>query len=175
MIFKPKYFSIQELVCPHLYYKYGEWLWQFFDIRLLEVLDWIRERKGPMYVNNYDMSKYEKSPYLEYIKKQAASKSPINYEIIPEPESDLLDERGVRCNLCDTVRSKTDSGTLYASGHLRFQAADFDIQGTVSEEIRQWLIKEQIKIPHPIRLEKNVKWVHLDVCQAETKVQLINP
>ena len=40
------YFDIQELVCRHVYEKYGNNAWQFFDNRLLETLLVIREKLG---------------------------------------------------------------------------------------------------------------------------------
>lgn len=38
-----RYFSIAELVGKDCATKYGEFAWAFFDIRLLEVLLWLRE------------------------------------------------------------------------------------------------------------------------------------
>jgi hypothetical protein len=48
-----KYFDIQELVCPHVYDKFGLYAWQFFDPRLLDVVLVIREKNGlPMIWQN---------------------------------------------------------------------------------------------------------------------------
>ena len=41
-----RYFDIRELVCPHVYDKFGLYAWQFFDPRLLDVLLAIREGIG---------------------------------------------------------------------------------------------------------------------------------
>ena len=54
---KAKYFGIEELVCPHVFEKYGERAWMFLDDRLIYNLDTIRERIGkPIYVNIGDLS-----------------------------------------------------------------------------------------------------------------------
>ncbi|MEE0969944.1 MAG: hypothetical protein U0M06_11295, partial [Clostridia bacterium] len=50
------YFDIKELVCPHVYNKFREYAWRFFDPRLLDTLLVIREKiNKPIYVNNWDM------------------------------------------------------------------------------------------------------------------------
>lgn len=51
-----KYFHIKELACPHVYQKFGERAWQFFDTNALYLLLLLRETilHRPMYVNNYE-------------------------------------------------------------------------------------------------------------------------
>ena len=48
-----KYFSIKELVCPHVYQRWGEKSWQFLDTDLLYCILLLRESIicRPMYVN----------------------------------------------------------------------------------------------------------------------------
>lgn len=54
---KARYFSIEELVCPHVLEKYGEKAWMFLDDRLIYNLDTIRERIGkPIFVNIGDLT-----------------------------------------------------------------------------------------------------------------------
>jgi len=49
---KAKYFTLKELVCPHVLQKYGEQAWMFLDDRLIINLDTIRERLNiPITVN----------------------------------------------------------------------------------------------------------------------------
>lgn len=46
-------FSVKELVCPHIYARFGETAWDFLDLRLLEVLWWVRTALArPITVNN---------------------------------------------------------------------------------------------------------------------------
>ena len=54
MIYKPKYFSIEELVAPETLEQHREArCWLMFDDRILRAADIIREDFGPMIVNNW--------------------------------------------------------------------------------------------------------------------------
>ena len=145
MITVPNYFDLDELVCEHVYNKYGEKAWMFFDTELLVMLDTIRDRIGrPIFVNDWQIhGKYS--------------------------------QRGLRCNQCDIVKKKTEAGILYMSAHCLGKAADFDVQGLLAEEVRQWIVKNANWWPYHIRLEADVDWVHLDVYdQSENKVYIFN-
>ena len=74
-------------------------------------------------------------------------------------EGGELSQRGFRCNQCSLV--KNASG-IYVSAHMTGQAVDFDVDGCVAEEVRQYIIKNKNLWPYPIRLESDVSWVHLD-------------
>jgi len=145
MITVPTYFSIDELVCEHVYDKYGAKAWMFFDTELLIMLDTIRDRIGkPIFVNDWQIhGKYS--------------------------------QRGLRCNQCDIVKEKAEAGILYMSAHCLGKGADFDVQGLLAEEVRQWIVKHANWWPYHIRLEADVNWVHLDVFdQSENKVYIFN-
>lgn len=127
------YFNIKELVCPHVYDKFGEYAWQFFDPRLLDTLLVIREKIGkPIVVNNWAVG-------------------------------GDFSQRGLRCNICALVKEKTALEKLYMSAHNQGMAVDFDVTGMKAEEVRKWIKGNQIFLPYPIRLEEGVNWVHLDV------------
>ena len=127
------YFDIRELVCPHIYDKFREYAWQFFDPRLLDTLLVIREAINlPIYVNNYD-------------------------------SGGSFDERGIRCNCCAIPKEKTRLEKLYMSAHCQGMAVDFDVKGMTAQEVRDWLKANQILLPYPIRCELDVNWVHIDV------------
>lgn len=128
-----KYFGIKELVCRHVYNKHGENAWAFFDPRLLETLLWIREHIGKPIIVNNWSS------------------------------GGTYTQRGLRCNLCELVRSKTNSQTLYMSAHIQGTAVDFDVVGMTAAKVRMWLFAHASELPHPIRIEAAVSWVHLDV------------
>lgn len=54
MIYKCRYFKIQEIVSPLVYKKFGDSAWKFFDEDILKDLDAIREYHGkPITVNNW--------------------------------------------------------------------------------------------------------------------------
>lgn len=78
MIYKPIYFELQELVCPHVFIKYKEFAFNFFDTRLLIMLDTIRDRIGrPIYVNDWQVRGDK-------------------------------DQRGLRCPQCEIVKNQTE-------------------------------------------------------------------
>lgn len=127
------YFDIRELTCPHVYDKFREYAWNFFDPRLLDTLLVIREKIGkPIYVNNWDMG-------------------------------GNFSQRGFRCNICALVKEKTALEKLYVTAHNQGMGVDFDVKGMSAEEVRKWIVDNKIFLPHPIRLESDVNWVHLDV------------
>lgn len=56
-MYKCQYFSIQELVSPIVYNKWGQQAWMFFDEDVLRELDFIRETFGtPIIINNWAKS-----------------------------------------------------------------------------------------------------------------------
>jgi len=130
------YFSIKELVCPHVYDKFREYSWNFFDPRLLETLLVIREKCGlPIVINNW-------------------------------AKGGQHTQRGLRCNLDAIPKEKTRLEKLYMSAHCQGMAVDFNVVGMSIEETHEWLDKSKILLPCPIRLECRESaptWMHLDV------------
>jgi len=143
MPLKAKYFKLHELVCKHIYDKYSEKAWQFLDPRLIITIDWIRE-----YI---DKPIYINNYYWNGNQTQS----------------------GIRCNICNLVKSKTDKGQVYMSAHIEGQAVDFSVKGMTAEAVRNWLVVQEL--PYPIRLEAGVTWVHLDVRNTGQKVYIFNP
>lgn len=174
MFDKPKYFDIEELVCPHVFYKFGETAFQFLDPRQLILIDWLRVKMGPGFVNNWH-ELFKDSDFIKYIAGRMKAKQPIVEADIPAAPKGLLDERGLRCHLCDSVKKKTKAGVLYASPHITAQADDIDFQGRLAEEVRQFLIKNRNILPFPIRIEAGVSWVHMDCRETTEKVFVFNP
>jgi hypothetical protein len=86
-----------------------------------------------------------------------------------------FDERGFRCIQCSLVKKAIKDKRLYVSPHMTGQGVDFDVEGMSAGEVRIWILSNQIKLGFPIRLEKNVSWVHLDTRDAGHKVTLISP
>ena len=142
MTIKPRYFELHELVCKHVYDKYGKQAWQFLDPRLIVTIDWIRKQLDkPITINDY---------YWKGIDTQS----------------------GLRCNMCNITKSKTDKGEIYMSGHQEGQAVDFSVKGMTAEAVRNWLVSQEL--PYPIRLEADVEWIHLDVRDAGQKIFTFN-
>lgn len=120
------YFKVQELVCPHIYKKWGEASWQFLDTEYLETLLIIRRDiiRMPMICNGTSQA-----------------------------------QRGIRCNLCKLVKNKS---APYLSAHILGKAGDFSVIGMTAEDARQKIIAHSHLLPHNIRLEADVSWLHID-------------
>lgn len=128
-----EYFAIHELVCPHVYNRFGEAAWEFLDKDLLDVLLFIREHLNrPIYINNY---------------KWGGDKS----------------QRGLRCNCDPLVKEKVALEKVYLSSHIFGKAVDFNVKGMTAEEVRKWIADYQVYLPCKCRIEESVNWVHIDV------------
>ena len=128
-------FNVKEFVCPHIYERFGDSSLNYLDKDLLEVVLWIRKTLGKPMTIN----------------NWGSGKS--------------YSQRGMRCNLCPEVKSKTKA---YLSAHVLGQAVDFDVHGMTATEVRKWIDDHKDQLPHNIRLEKTsggveCTWVHLDV------------
>lgn len=71
------YFNIKELVCKHVYNKYGQTAWQFISTELLSILYTLRYEiiKQPMIINTW-------------------------------AQFGQFSQRGLRCNMCKLVKDK---------------------------------------------------------------------
>lgn len=136
------YFNISELVCQHVFRKFGEGAWQFFDNRLLETLLVIRQNIGkPITVNNWH-------------------------------KGGSFTQRGLRCNVCSLVSRNTRIEKAYMSAHIQGTGIDFDVKDMSAEQVRCWIEKHKSLLPYPIRLEKDVTWVHLDMRNDGSKSKI---
>lgn len=126
-------FDIRELVCPHTYERWGSELsWQFLQADLLEVI---------------------------YVLRTQLLKTPMI--VNTWTSGGQFDERGLRCNMCEIVRSKS---SVYLSPHCMGAAIDFHTNSIEPEEIRNLIRMNWRKYSFvPIRLERDVNWVHIDV------------
>lgn len=53
MVYRCKFFSIQELVHPNIHAKWGDRAWEFLDPRVLQSADQLREYFGPITINDW--------------------------------------------------------------------------------------------------------------------------
>ena len=53
MIYRPRYFGLEELVAPEIFKARGERAWVLLDVYALVTLDQLRERFGKMTVNDW--------------------------------------------------------------------------------------------------------------------------
>ena len=129
------YFRVEEWVCPDVYKRFGEQSIKFIDSRLQETVLVIREYLGLPMYINNWVWGGDKT------------------------------QRGLRCNLCQIVKDKTEDEVVYLSPHPLGKGVDFNVKGMSAEEVRQWLQKNQILLPYPIRVERKVSWVHIDLLE----------
>ena len=73
-------------------------------------------------------------------------------------------QRGLRCNMCPIVKTKT---SVYLGGHCLGKGFDLTIEGIDAETARKMIVEKQDLLPCPIRLEAEVSWVHFDVLHEE--------
>lgn len=129
-----EFFDLQELVGKWEYQAHGELCWRYLRTELLHTLLIVRR---------------------DILKAPMYANNWVwdgNY-----------DERGLRVNISTEVKVKTSRGALYVSAHCLGAALDFTVKGMSAENARQKIIQNAHLLPYPIRLEKGVSWVHLDV------------
>jgi hypothetical protein len=142
MTYRPQFFHLTELVCKHVYDKFGDTAWLFLDEKAVITLDWIRRTLNkPITVNNW----YDGGSF---------------------------DERGMRCIQCPIVKNKCTNGEVYVSAHIHGKAFDFEVEGMDADEVRVWLAINKAQLPYNIRLERDVSWVHCDTYDTGSKIYL---
>lgn len=72
-------------------------------------------------------------------------------------------QRGLRCNCCNMVYSKSKLGVNYLSAHVMGKAGDFTAKGMTAEAARNAILHNAQLLPCNIRMEKGVSWLHFDV------------
>ena len=83
--------------------------------------------------------------------------------------------KGGRYNLRGYRPKNCAIGALY-SAHKEGLALDFDVEGMTANDVRSWLKANENLLPHPIRCENGVSWVHIDVrVKVGHKVYFFNP
>lgn len=128
-----KYFDIRELVCQHTYNRFGNLSWQFIDREILDTIHLLR---------------------TEILKKGMVCN---NYHT-----GGPYSQRGLRCNICQIPSDSTKAGKIYLSAHCNGSGFDFTIMGMTAEEARKLIEKHADLLPHPVRLEDDVTWLHID-------------
>ncbi len=71
-------------------------------------------------------------------------------------------QKGLRCNMCQLVKSK---GSIYLTMHSFGKAFDLTCAGMKAEKMRELIKANAHLFPCPIRIEGGVSWLHFDVLQ----------
>jgi hypothetical protein len=137
-----EYFSASEFVDKTVYSKYGDNAFKFIDTDLLHCILIVREELGKPMTIN-------------------------NWK-----SGGKFSQRGLRTNISNIVKKKSDAYKLYLSAHLFGKAVDFDVKGMDAEEVRMWIKDNAQLFPCKVRLEHNMKgtpinWVHLDTIDED--------
>lgn len=72
-------------------------------------------------------------------------------------------QRGLRCNLCESNMSKTDSRNLYMSAHSLGKAVDLVSPKMTAQQMRDIIAEKADLLPFYVRIERDVSWLHIDV------------
>lgn len=145
MLYRPQFFKLHELVCQHVFDKFGEGAWLFLNEEAVVTLDWMRRALGrKITVNNWK-------------------------------DGGLFDERGLRCIQCPMVKEKSDRGVVYVSAHILGRAFDFDVEDMTAGEVRVWLAANKNRLPYNIRIENHISWVHFDTLNTGNKIYIFEP
>lgn len=141
------YFALHELVCPHIYAKYGEFAWNFLQKEILALLLWGRVGSGiRMNINTYGFN-----------------------------NPGARRESGLRCNICKIPKTKTLRGDIYVSSHCVGGGLDIDPIGVSANELRVWFIENQDTAPYKFRLEDERDadtWCHIDTYTYNQKTKV---
>ncbi len=129
-----KYFDIRDLVCPHTYAKFGSNSWQFLDTEILHVLLVLR----------IDILK---TPLIINTYLKGGDKT----------------QRGLRCNICQLVKEKTAENQIYLTAHANGAGLDIIPTGMTAEQARKKIESLKALLPYPVRLERDVTWIHIDI------------
>lgn len=141
-MYKCQYFSIQELVSPVVYNKWGQQAWMFFDEDVLRELDLIRESLGaPIIINNWH-------------------------------KGGSLKQCGLRSNMDDLVKSKTLKNQLYLSFHTMGKAFDLHngfgnhrkLYDVCYELIKKGKLKKFNRLEN---FNNTLCWVHIDCANTD--------
>lgn len=147
-MYKCKYFKIQELVCQHVYKKYGDKSWEFFSEEFLKDLDTVREVLGvPIIINNWHVNGQYK-------------------------------ESGNRCQFCSIVAKKITNKELNMSMHNLYRAFDLkpknlEIKKAVEmimDNVHRFKVIKRIENP-----DYTLTWLHLDTKGHHKGIRIFNP
>ena len=70
--------------------------------------------------------------------------------------------------MCNLVSTKN---RVYLSAHVLGKAGDFTVVGMTADEARKRVVERAELLPYPVRMEKGVRWLHIDVLPvSENKI-----
>lgn len=97
----------------------------------------------------------------------------INKPMVINSYQNNLTQRGLRCNICQLCKDKTDLNKIYISAHSLGKAIDFHVNDMSAEEVRNLIRSNIDKFECPIRLERDVNWIHIDTYTVDGVTKLV--
>lgn len=97
----------------------------------------------------------------------------IKKPMIVNSYNNNLTQRGLRCNICQLCKDNTTKNKIYMTAHGLGKAIDFTVNDMPAEEVRNLIRSNIDKFEYPIRLERDVTWVHVDAYTTDNKTKLI--
>lgn len=143
-----EHFRIEELVCNHTFKAFGNKSWQFLSTEYLHTI---------------------------LVLRRDVLKVPMicnNYHA-----GLTYSQRGLRCNICQITKEKTNAGKIYLSAHCSGNGGDFSMVGMDAATARKLVKDNEDLLPYNVRMENNVSWLHIDVFDVGNgqKVNFFNP
>lgn len=74
----------------------------------------------------------------------------------------LLTQRGLRCNICAIPSNKTRAAQQYLSAHCFGKAFDLQSPSMNAAEMRKRIEAHAAELPCGVRVERSVNWLHID-------------
>jgi len=71
-------------------------------------------------------------------------------------------QRGLRCNICQLVRDATSANRNYMTSHGMAKGFDIVSARMSAAEMRRLIKLNEHLLPCPVRIEKDVTWLHID-------------
>ncbi len=139
-----KFFKVQEFIDEPTFKRWGDNSWNFLDDRLLETILILRRDILKVPLVCNDWAFGGKNQ-----------------------------QRGLRTNVSELVKKKTNANTLYLSQHIFGKAVDLVSAKMSAEKMRELIRANQSKLPYKIRMESGVSWLHIDVmCMLNQKTKI---
>lgn len=137
----PRYFSIEELVPPHIYAERGEKAWQLLDSRMLLTIDQMREALGPMVINTWHSKKLTDA----YSRREHSGLRTLAFYEAMYPNAGLA------------AYLKSHSQHKYG------RAFDAVFRDVSADDAREYVRANPQKFPYLTAIECGISWFHGDV------------
>lgn len=151
MLYKPKYFSLQELVSPNIYGYYGDRAWRFLDHRILRAADIIRGLVDcPCVINTWSLN--QTNAWWKDNRFSSGYRNPLIHD-----HKHYLNTGQIK------IIIQPDHYYNPTSQHSHGRAVDMLCRDHTAEQLRQIVYKNRDSFFGLITgIEDGVSWLHID-------------